>query len=85
MGATNSSENADLGGEGPAGARVQSFLDGVETRRQRSNRAGWAVLAVGMLIAAVAYLTSIGVVGAEARAAAASAGTLVVGYVVRNR
>lgn len=68
-----------------AEVRVQTFLDGVETRRQHSNRAGWAALVVGALIASVAYLTSIGIVGPEARAAAASAGTLVVGYIVRQR
>ena len=72
-------------GDGPADVRVQSFLECVETRRQRSNRAGWAVLGVGAVVAGVAYLTSIGVVGPDARAAAASAGTLVVGYIVGNK
>lgn len=68
--------------DGPADVRVESFLECVETRRQRSNRAGWVILGVGAVVAGVAYLTSIGVVGPDARAAAASVGTLVTGYVV---
>ena len=85
MPATASESTIVVDGDGPAEVRVQSFLDCVETRRQRSNRAGWMVLGVGAVVASVAYLTSIGVVGPDARAAAASAGTLVVGYIVGNR
>lgn len=70
--------------DGPADVRVESFLECVETKRQRSNRAGWIILGVGAVVAGVAYLTSIGVVGPDARTAAASVGTLVTGYFVSN-
>lgn len=70
--------------DGPADVRVESFLECVEAKRQRSNRARVVILGVGALVAGVAYLTSIGVVGPDARTAAASVGTLLTGYLVSN-
>lgn len=68
--------------EEPASSRVESFLDCVETRRQRTIRVRMAAAGVGAAVAAVVYLTSIGIVPPDAGRLAASAGTLVAGILV---
>lgn len=69
----------------PASDRVDSFLEGIETRRRRTVRVRLVAAAVGAFVAAVFYLTSIGLVPPEAARLAASAGTLVAGILVADR
>jgi hypothetical protein len=70
--------------EAPASVRVESFLECVETKRRRTLRVRVAAVSVGALIAAVAFLTSIGVVLPDTGRVVASAGALVAGLLVRD-
>lgn len=66
--------------DSPAAGRVSTYLGRLETRRRSARRNGMVALGVGAAVAAVAYLTAIGVAPAEARELAASAGAMVVGF-----
>lgn len=66
--------------DSPAAGRVSTYLGRLETRRRSARRNGMVALGVGAAVAAVAFLTAIGVAPAEARDLAASAGAMVVGF-----
>lgn len=62
---------------------VEEYLGGLETRRRAARRGQWLTLGVGVGVAAVAYLTSIGVASMEARGILASAGVVALGFALR--
>lgn len=70
--------------EEPASERVESFLECVETKRRRTLRVRATVAGVGAMMAAVVFLTSLGVIPDAARFVA-SAGALVAGLFVADR
>jgi len=64
--------------------RVSRYLGRMETRRLRAQRTRILTLGVGVAVAAVAYLTSIGIAPAELRNVVASAGAVVIGVAFRE-
>ncbi|HVH42620.1 MAG TPA: hypothetical protein VM925_09755 [Labilithrix sp.] len=82
--APSTTDRDEVAAEEPASSRVESFLECVETKRRRTFRVRVAAAAVGGLVATVVYLTSIGVMPADAGRLAASAGTLVAGLLVAD-
>ena len=77
--AARTTDLEDASSEEPAAVRVETFLQCVETTRRRTLRVRVAAAAVGATVAAVVFLTSIGVIAPDVARLAASAGTLVGG------
>jgi hypothetical protein len=68
--------------ERPSQARVEGFLHGIERKQQAASRTRWVGLGVGTVIAAVAYLTSVGLMPVEAEGLVISASALVAGLAI---
>jgi hypothetical protein len=82
MAAVPTSYDDEAADEESASARVESFLECVETKRRRTVRIRLVAAAVGGVVATVAFLTSLGVVTPDAGRFVASAGALVAGLLV---
>ena len=72
-------DDAAVPAERPSDPRVERFLHGIERNQQAARRTRWIGLGVGAAIAAVAYLTAIGIVPVEAENLVISAGAVVAG------
>jgi hypothetical protein len=85
MAANGMNGDDEAGDDEPASQRVETFLAYLETSEQRSRRVRRIAAAVGTLVAVVAFLTSIGVVQADARRISASAGAFVHAFLANDR
>ncbi|HVJ88565.1 MAG TPA: gamma-glutamyltransferase [Labilithrix sp.] len=81
-GTTNGDGQTD---DEPALTRVENFLDCVETTRERTRRVRLIAAAVGALVAAVAFLTSVDAVHPGAARFTASAGAAVASFFVGHQ